>query len=104
MKNIIGSFVFLFIFSGISFSQIDDILKKIPGVGDVFEEAVTTSIKDAYPSSYWLKDLDKQISLNRGFRFSANLSPGYYRFRFNTFCLHAGTYGPTEGDGYLVVP
>ena len=39
-----------------SFSQIDDFLKKIPGVGDVFEEAVTTSIKDAYPSAYWLNN------------------------------------------------
>ncbi|MCI0716530.1 MAG: hypothetical protein L0Y77_09475 [Chlorobi bacterium] len=104
MKKIIRSIVFLFIFIGVSFSQIDDILKKIPGVGEVFKDAVTTSIKDAYPTSYWLRDLDKQISLNSNSGFSVNLSPGYYRFRFNTFCLHAGTYGPTEGDGYLVAP
>ncbi|HEY3250399.1 MAG TPA: hypothetical protein VGK25_04710 [Ignavibacteria bacterium] len=104
MKKIIYSFLFTFLITSPSFSQIDDILKKIPGVGDVFKEAVTTSIKDAYPSAYWLKDLDKQLPLNGGVTFSSNLPAGYYRYRCNTFCLHAGTYAPTEGAGYLVAP
>ncbi|MFI5145527.1 MAG: hypothetical protein ACHQJ4_08005, partial [Ignavibacteria bacterium] len=87
-----------------SFSQIDDFLKKIPGVGDVMEEAVSTSIKDAYPSALWLNNLDKQINTQSDAQFSTALNPGYYRFRFNTFCLHAGAYAPTEGAGYLVAP
>lgn len=98
------SFLFLFLFVQNTFSQIDDILKKIPGVGDVFEEAVTTSIKDAYPTAYWLKDLDKQVNLTSGVEYSQNLSPGFYKFDFKTFCLHAGAYSPTEGAGYLVAP
>jgi Na+/phosphate symporter len=54
MKKTVIFFFILFFFSGRVFSQLDDILKKVPGVSDVLEEAVTTSIKDAYPSAYWL--------------------------------------------------
>jgi hypothetical protein len=104
MKKIIVSLFSLFILTYNSYSQLDDILKKIPGAGDLFEEAVTTSIKDAYPNALWLGELDKQLNLDTGTPFSTNLSPGYYKFRFNTFCLHAGTYAPTEGAGYLVAP
>jgi hypothetical protein len=86
-------------------SQIEDILKKIPGVEDiVFKPAVTTSIKDAYPTAYWLGDIDKQISATTDAYFQPDISAGYYKFKFNTFCLHAGAYAPTEGAGYLVAP
>ncbi len=104
MKKTVITFFSLLLFTCNSYSQLDDILKKIPGVGDVFEEAVSTSIKDAYPSAYWLSGLDKQLNVDQDESFSPNLSPGYYKFRFNTFCLHAGAYAPTEGAGYLVAP
>src|SRR4030095_15985584 len=104
MRKITVSLFVLLLFVNNIFSQIDDILKKIPGVGDVFESAVSTTIKDAYPSALWLNQLDKQMSFRTDTRFSADLSGGYYKFRFNTFCLHAGTYAPTEGSGYLVAP
>lgn len=104
MKKLFLLLLLQFLFFSRSFSQIDDFLKKIPGVGDVFEEAVSTSIKDAYPSALWLNNLDKEINLQPDATFSTSLDPGYYRFRFNTFCLHAGTYAPTEGAGYLVAP
>lgn len=108
MKKTITAFLSIVLFYLIvpqdSSSQIDDILKKIPGTDFIFEEAVTTSIKDAYPTAYWLDGIDKQVSPNTSVGFSLNLSPGYYRYKFNTFCLHAGTYAPTEGSGYLVAP
>lgn len=104
MKKTVIFFFVLFIISGRVYSQLDDILKKVPGVSDVLEEAVTTSIKDAYPSAYWLSGLDKKLSYAEGRKFSLNLEEGLYKFRFNTFCLHAGTYAPTEGAGYLVAP
>jgi len=103
MKKIIFS-LFLFFIVHTSYAQLEDILKKIPGVGTVFQEAVTTSIKDAYPTAYWLGDLDKKINVETDRQFNTNLEGGYYKFRFNTFCLHAGAYAPTEGDGYLVAP
>ena len=104
MKKTVVTIFSLLLFTCNSYSQLDDILKKIPGVGDVFEDAVTTSIKDAYPSALWLNNLDKQLNLEQDAQFNTNLSPGYYKFRFNTFCLHAGAYAPTEGAGYLVAP
>ncbi|MEO8514432.1 MAG: hypothetical protein ABI543_12800 [Ignavibacteria bacterium] len=105
MKTVITSFFLLLLFVQSSFSQLDDILKKIPGVGDVLiDKAVTTSIKDAYPSALWLNGLDKKISYDQNAGFNLNLGAGYYRYKFNTFCLHAGTYAPTEGSGYLVAP
>lgn len=104
MRKFLSVSVLALLLTTNSFSQIDDILKKIPGLGDVFEEAVTTSIKDAYPRALWLNELDKQINLQSDVQFNTNLDPGFYRFRFNTFCLHAGAYSPTEGAGYLVAP
>jgi len=32
------------------------------------------------------------------------LEPGYYRMQDQSYCLHAGTYGPGGGDGYLYAP
>lgn len=32
------------------------------------------------------------------------LAPGYYRMHAQSYCLHAGTYGPGGGDGYLYAP
>jgi len=104
MRTSIFTLVLFAIFLPASHAQIEDIFKKIPGVGDVFQEAVSTSIDDAYPTAYWLKDLDKQIVVNTGTRYSKDLRQGFFRFKFKTFCLHAGTYAPTQGDGYLAAP
>jgi hypothetical protein len=32
------------------------------------------------------------------------LQPGYYSFHDQSYCLHAGTHGPGNGDGYLYAP
>ncbi|WP_114520129.1 hypothetical protein [Altererythrobacter sp. ZODW24] len=32
------------------------------------------------------------------------LRAGYYSMEAQSYCLHAGTYGPTSGDGYLYAP
>lgn len=32
------------------------------------------------------------------------LAPGYYSMTAQTYCLKAGTHGPTGGDGYLYAP
>ena len=66
------------------------------------DEAVTTSIQDARPIAHWLDGIDHDLTPQAGTSF--NLSPGYYRFTVRSYCLHAGTYGPTAGDGYLLAP
>jgi hypothetical protein len=32
------------------------------------------------------------------------LTPGFYKASIKSFCLKAGTYGPSKGDGYLYAP
>jgi hypothetical protein len=84
-------------------AQFDDILKKkLPEVPDWTPGgAVTTSIKDAYPIVPWLDDFD---NLEPSPIKNSILVPGYYRDTVQSFCLHAGTYGPTKGEGYLFAP
>lgn len=105
MKKLISLLILIFSVYGTSYSQLPDILKKIPGVSDiVLDEAVSTSIKDAYPTAFWLKDLDKRMNKVTDQSFTPDLEPGYYKFDFKTYCLHAGTYEPTQGMGYLLAP
>lgn len=65
-------------------------------------EAITTSIKDAMPIAQLLGRFLQGITPveSRSTRFP----PGYFRMRLQSYCLHAGTYGPTKGDGYLLAP
>ena len=32
------------------------------------------------------------------------LQPGYYSYQGQSYCLHAGTHGPSSGDGYMYAP
>jgi hypothetical protein len=65
-------------------------------------EAVTTSIKDALPVAQLLGRFLQGITpvTSR----STRVPSGYFRMRLQSYCLHAGTYGPTKGDGYLLAP
>ncbi len=91
---------------------------KAPSIGDaakalgadaIFKKgpAITTNIKDAK----WAKDynglsegrrnlFDLQRTPNGGFV----LQPGSYTATLQSYCLHAGTHGPTSGDGYIFAP
>ncbi len=108
MKKIIFIFAVLtFIYSN-SYSQIGDILKKVTGKvakTDLLEEKnVTTSIDDALAVAFWLKDLQEFYQPVEPEIYNFELGPGYYRFKVQSYCLKAGTYGPTKGSGYLLAP
>jgi hypothetical protein len=97
--------VLLFFISSTAFAQLDDILKKtkeIPILPDFSPQGtVTTSINDAFPVVPWLDNFDEwEPQPVTDF----NLAPGYYRTTIQTYCLHAGAYGPTQGSGYLIAP
>lgn len=71
---------------------------------------ISTNIKDAVfgdPSTDGFtppmaaRDL---TSLPRSAKGGFVLAPGYYRMHAQSYCLHAGTYGPGGGDGYLLGP
>lgn len=66
------------------------------------KDAVTTSIKDAYPIATWLEYYTAIRSPVKGTNF--DLAPGYYTFDIQSYCLKAGKYAPTEGAGYLIAP
>ncbi|MBC7807203.1 MAG: hypothetical protein H7145_13765, partial [Akkermansiaceae bacterium] len=64
-------------------------------------KAITTTIKDALPPATLYGLDDARI---RPIPDSWKLAPGHYRSDVRSYCLHAGTYGPTKGTGYLICP
>jgi hypothetical protein len=109
MKKVIFLIVLSLIFSKITSAQLDDVLKKVKKNAvsvELFEEKnVTTSIDDAWPVAFWLKDIDMERTPIEPETYDFNnLGPGYYRFTVQSYCLKAGTYGPTKGSGYLLAP
>jgi hypothetical protein len=83
---------------------------KIPGIGGSREESpVTTSLKDAVTEVPMLDGFSPRdfvpldaffYRLGQGFR----LFPGVFAAERQSYCLHAGAYAPTRGDGYLYAP
>ncbi|MBN1695426.1 hypothetical protein JW879_08505 [candidate division WOR-3 bacterium] len=92
----------------------DKIVDKIPGLDKILKSdpPITTNLKDAItevsilddygPASLdflWMGDLPRNeegsFKLER---------PGLFEFTAQSYCLHAGTYSPGEGNGYLYAP
>lgn len=72
-------------------------------------QAITTSFKDCDVVNVKKENFgsDKQFKLLCNETFTTEgyfLKPGFYSFKAKSFCLKAGTYGPTKGDGYLYAP
>ena len=63
--------------------------------------AITTSIKDSLPGFRGLDDADFDPQQADSL-VSFVLKPGYYRTTIRSYCLHAGTYGSTKGNGYQI--
>lgn len=96
--------------------KISDILQKvpteIPNADRFLEEkpAITTSLKDGVTEVPFLDDFNPQRFLpltrlkrgpHNGFLMSR---PGLFEFEARSYCLNAGTYAPTKGDGYVYAP
>ncbi len=85
---------------------------RIPSLGDITSgpKPVTTNIKDAIygdaskdafkPS----EKLNTLPTLPRSAKGGFVLAPGFFQMNAQSYCLHAGTYGPGDGDGYLYAP
>ncbi|MBB5711511.1 hypothetical protein [Sphingomonas xinjiangensis] len=80
------------------------------GLPKLQKDPITTSLPDAQwgdPTRDGFVPREPKRSLatlqrtaNGGFV----LQPGYYSFHDQSYCLHAGTYGPGGGEGYLYAP
>ncbi|MCG7347601.1 hypothetical protein [Sphingomonas sp. ACRSK] len=93
------------------FGMLGDLAKRA-GVSmpSLRKEPITTSLPDARwgdPSQDGFVPREPKRNLaelqrtpNGGFV----LQPGYYSFHDQSYCLHAGTHGPGNGDGYLYAP
>jgi hypothetical protein len=83
-----------------------------PGLASAFEgePPISTAIKDAVfavdsldnftPRESFRSMMQLQRTPNGGFV----MQPGAYEMQDQSYCLHAGTHGPTSGDGYLYAP
>lgn len=83
---------------------------RLPGMGDLFKKgpAITTSLSDAKweaPDKDGFRPEAKPLgSLERGPKGGFVLREGTYGAVVQSYCLHAGTYGPGKGDAYLYAP
>ncbi len=87
---------------------LDNIVKKVKGISGKtrkvsFEKtaAISTSIKDTLYGIDWFDEdmFRPEMAEEMG---NSALLPGYYRSTVRSYCLKAGVYGPTKGDGYQI--
>lgn len=73
-------------------------------------DPITTSFKDAIvenslPESFGNdKKYTPLYQLKRNEDGAFMLCPGYYEMTNKSYCLKAGTHGPSQGDGYMFAP
>ncbi len=91
-------------------------IPQIPGgnpFGSMIElkgkEPITTSFADVrneivLPDSFSPKTFKPLLGSPTASGGGLLLSPGAYEADLQSFCLHAGTHGPSQGDGYLYAP
>ena len=109
----------LLVLMNLAFAQLPSLPKipegitdKIPDLSKITkgEPPITSSIEDAVTSISFLDDFDPPVFipitvLPRTTQGAFVLErPGLYGFRAKSYCLKAGTYAPTTGDGYILAP
>lgn len=118
MKKVLCNGLLLFMSLGLyaQFNLGDIIKSKVPEIGKVlnlFESSgpISTNFDDADFEVELLRDFEPSREAYRaldiqptevagGFR----LRSGLYTMKARSFCLKAGTYGPSSGDGHLYAP
>jgi hypothetical protein len=80
----------------------------VPGLEKLFKEdpPLTTSLDDMIMPLPFLDDWDpknyQQLTMDDLAPDGTwKLNPGYYEMHIQTYCAHAGTYGPSRGMGYV---
>jgi len=109
----------LFVLNNFSFAQLPglpkipkEVTEKIPDLSEMTEgePPITSSIQDAVTGLSFLDDFDPPVFipmtvLPRTTQGAFVLErPGLYAFKAKSYCLKAGTYAPTTGDGYILAP
>jgi hypothetical protein len=86
---------------GVTLPRPDQFLKEKP--------TLTTELSDAYPDIPYLDDFNPDVlaplaEVPYDSQGDFLRVPGLFEFRAQSYCLHAGTYAPHKGDGYLFAP
>jgi hypothetical protein len=91
--------------------KIPDVDIKIPGVDKILKKdpAITSNINDAVYEVPFLDEFDPEFNSvftdkPRTATGGIMLSPGLYESTVQSYCLKAGTHGPSKGDGYAYAP
>lgn len=102
--------LFFFLFIGVTgeaqlLNKIFKKVKKITGKTKVLSfnktAPISTSIQDTLYGIDWFDENQFKLELAKEIG-SSKLGPGYYRSKVRSYCLKAGVYGPTKGDGYQI--
>ena len=87
------------------------VLENIPSLSDLLgpKPSVSTGLKDVVREAPFLDDFNPtqftpMIELERTRSGGYLLRPGLYEMSAQSYCLHAGTYGPRAGPGYAYAP
>src|SRR5579859_4126412 len=99
----------------LSHSDVSDLSSAATALPDVSallnaRPAITTSFDDVahavvLPDTFGRDARYASLTeLPRGTDGSVTLAPGFFELAIRSYCLHAGTAGPSRGDGYLYAP
>lgn len=87
------------------------VLDRVPSLSSFLEgePPITTSLDDALTEVPYMDGWSPADAISLGIvprrpDGTFVLHPGAYRSEVQSYCLHAGTYGPGGGDGYLYAP
>lgn len=88
-------------------------IKKIPDAGNILKgkDPITTSLDDAKTEAPELDSFEPSVilpgdELPRNLDGSFYIFPGVWEFHLKSYCMKAGTYGPSKvnGSGYVYAP
>jgi hypothetical protein len=90
------------LFDKVDATPVASILKKPDPITTSFKDAV---VENSLPESFGNdKKYIPLYQLKRNEDGAFMLCPGYYEMTNKSYCLKAGTHGPSQGDGYMFAP
>lgn len=81
---------------------LDKILKKPAAITTSFEDVDKTNSK--LPNFFLINNVQPLYLLPKATTGGYILCDGYYEMTNKSYCLHAGTFAPSKGDGYMYSP
>jgi len=83
-------------------NPVENLLKATPPITTSFADVDTTGM---LPPTFGKDSVFKPLTdLKRTEDGDFILEPGFYRLQVKSYCLHAGTHGPSSGYGYMYAP